>query len=77
MAGKGGLRSRIRHLEGEKAAESERMIRMIKEDNQRLEQHIEDRKLIDEQCKERRIELSRALRKVLASLKEVDHEVDS
>ena len=57
-------------------AGSERMTRAVLEDNQRLEQHIEDWKLIAEQCEERREGLAQVARKALACLKEVDLDLD-
>jgi hypothetical protein len=73
---KATLEAEVRQQMEKKAAYSERMMRTVLEDNQRLEQHIEDWKQIAEQCEERRMELGQALGKILVCLKEVGHTLD-
>jgi hypothetical protein len=44
------------------------MIQVMLGDRQRLEQHVEDWKIIAEQCEEKKLELDRVVRKVLLLL---------
>jgi hypothetical protein len=45
-------------------------------DRQRLEQHVEDWKIIAEQCKEKKLELGQVVRKILHCVKDVELELD-
>ena len=60
-----------------KVFELERMIRTILEDNQRLERHVQEWKLVAEQCKERKTELDKVVRKILVCGKEIEPKPDT
>ena len=56
--------------------ESEGMIQVMLGDRQRLEQHVEDWKIIAEQCEEKKLELDQVVRKILHCVKDVELELD-
>ncbi|KIM93152.1 hypothetical protein OIDMADRAFT_61938 [Oidiodendron maius Zn] len=74
---KADFEAKMREQAEKKLSESERMIQVMLGDRQRLEQHVEDWKIIAEQCEERRQELDQAVRKILHCLKDVQLELDS
>ena len=66
----------MRQQAEKKLTESEGMIQVMLGDRQRLEQHVEDWKIIAEQCEEKKLELDRVVRKVLHYVKDVELELD-
>jgi hypothetical protein len=53
------------------------MIQVMLGDRQRLEQHVEDWKIIAEQCEEKKLELDQVVRKISHCVKDVELEVQS
>lgn len=69
--------SEIRQQAERRVGELERMIQAIRDDNQRLECHIQDWKIIAERCETRKIKLEQAMTKILICLEEIESEPDS
>ena len=66
----------MRQQAEKKLTESEGMIQVMLGDRQRLEQHVNDWKIIAEQCKEKKLELDQVVRKILRCVKDVELELD-
>ena len=66
----------MRQQAEKKLTETEGMIQVMLGDRQRLEQHVNDWKIIAEQCKEKKLELDQVVRKILHCVKDVELEPD-
>lgn len=71
---KANSESKTRKLAETKVGKLERKIRAVLEDNQRLEHHVQDWKLVAEWCERRKLELDQAMRKILVCLEEIESE---
>lgn len=68
---KANSESELRQQTETKAAELERMVQTVVDDNQRLERHVQDWKLVAERCESRKIQLEQAVGKILVCLNEI------
>ena len=66
----------MRQQAEKRLTESEGMIQVMLGDRQRLEQHVEDWKIIAEQCEEKKLELDQVVRKILRCVKDVELELE-
>ena len=73
---KADFEAKMRQQAEKKLTESEGMIQVMLGDRQRLEQHVEDWKIIAEQCEEKKLELDQVVRKILHCVKDVELELD-
>jgi hypothetical protein len=73
---KADFEAKMRQQDEKKLTESEGMIQVMLGDRQRLEQHVEDWKIIAEQCEEKKLELDQVARKILHCVEDVELEPD-